>query len=433
MKKLFIAATCALLSAALVVPAFAEHKIGGYFRTQGIMQLQTISKDATPTMMVDNRIRAKWTNSINEYVSTVWYVEADTPWGEASKGNAGGGGKVGADGVNIETKNAFASVMIPETPVSMVVGIQGHGDNFHGMIMNDDMAGLKLNAKLGMADLMAFWSKWNENERNGEDDVDWYWVEANMKPMDKLTLGLTGAWKHDQAGTVGTTDDNYYVGLNGGFAFDMVTLSGFFVYNGGTNENALDGGTSDQDIAAWALSVNAKGKVSNVKMGGGLLVMSSDDDSSDDNSFNGGGGAFEFYDAGLQIFLADVYYNNAAGGRHAVTDAGYAGYGLYGLWANAGMDLAAVKGLYVKGALGYFAAMDDKINDEETASVEGKSLGFEIGAQVGIKVADVADISLRGAYAFLGDFYDKAALDDNEEATDPDDLYNVVLMLSVPY
>lgn len=423
MKKIFTAATCALLSAALVTPALADHKLGGYFRTQMYMQSQTLAKDPKPARFVDNRIRARWQNNINEYVSIVWYVEADTPWGETSKGGIGGGGKVGADGVNVETKNAFASIKIPDTPVSAVVGIQGFGDNFHSLLLNDDMAGLKLDAKLGMADVTAFWSKWIENSRTAEDDVDLYWVEGNLKPMDKLTVGLTGAWLRDQP----NNSDNYYIGVDGGFKLDIIDLDGFFLYNFGTNEDALPGG-KDQDISAWALSLNAKAKVDIVKVGAGLLVVGADDDKDDDMSLNGGYGAFEFYDAGLQIFLADVYYNNGAGGRHALTDAGFAGYGLVGLWANGAMDLPALKGAYVKGALGYFMAMDDKRNDEAVASKEGTQLGFEIGAQVGIKIADAADVSLRGAYAVLGDFYDAPA-----GGSDPDDLYQVVLMLNVPY
>lgn len=431
MKKIFTAATCALLSAALVTPALADHKLGGYFRTQMYMQSQTLAKDPKPARFVDNRIRARWQNNINEYVSIVWFVEADMPWGEASKGGIGGGGKVGADGVNIETKHAFASVKIPDTPVSAVVGIQGFGDRFHSLLLNDDMAGLKLDAKLGMANVTAFWSKWTENSRTAEDDVDLYWLEGNLKPMDQLTVGLTGAWKRDQP----ANSDNYYIGVDGGFKLDMVDLDGFFVYNFGTNEDALatPTGTKDQDISAWALSLNAKAKVDVVKVGAGLLVIGSDDDAEDDMSLNGGGGAFEFYDAGLQIFLADVYYNNGAGGRHALTDAAYAGYGLFGLWANGAMDLPALKGAYVKGALGYFMALDDQKDKEKDAlgnaiKREGTQLGFEIGAQVGMKIADAADVSLRGAYAVLGDFYDAPA-----GGSDPDDLYQVVLMLNVPY
>jgi hypothetical protein len=356
-------------------------------------------------------------------VSTVWYVEADMPWGEQSKGAIGGGGRWGADGVNIETKHAYANVKIPETPVALQVGIQGFGGRFDGMVINDDIAGLNVSAKLGMVDLTAMWSKAMEGSRTAEDDIDLYWLQGDLKPMDNLTVGLTGAWLNSQP----TNSDNYFLGLNGGFKMDMVDLSGWFLYNFGTNEGAL-AGNKDQDISAWAMALKAKAKVAAVKVGGGLLVMGADDDKDDDMSLNGGQGAFEFYDAGLQIFLADVYYNNAAGGRHAVTDAGYAGYGLVGLWVNAAMDLPAVKGLYVKGAAGYFAALDDKRNDEATASREGTQLGAELSAMVGIKVADAADFSLRGAYAVLGDFYDAPA-----GGSDPDDLYNVVLMLNIPY
>lgn len=419
MKKLFIAATCALLSAAMAVPAFADHKIGGYFRTQMVMEQLAIGKDLKPAKGVDNRFRAKWVNTLNEYVSTTLYVEVDTPWGEQSKGAVGSGGQINADGVNIETKNVFLDLKIPETPVAIRLGVQGIGDNYSDVLFDNDMAGAKITAKLGMADVTAFWSKWKENTRTGEDDVDFYGLGANVAATEMLSVGGDIYYQNDQP----NDETDYYLGVHGDLKLDMVALNAWFLYNGGTNES----GPKDVDTSAFAASLGAKASLDAVKVGGRLMYFSPDDDADDNNvlDFDPGTG-FEFYSEGLMIFLADIYYNNFGGGRHAMSDAALAGYGLFGLVANASATLP--NAMYVKGAAGYFMAADDERNDEANKSREGTQLGLEVAAQVGIKVAEKADVSLRGAYALLGDFYDAAA-----GGKDPDDLYKLILMVNVPY
>lgn len=433
MKKLLRTALVGTVALGLAAPAFADHQIGGYFRTQFIME-QLIAdgqaKDQRPVKGVDQRFRARWQNNINEYVSVVWFGEVDTPWGEQSKGNIGAGGMKSADGVNIETKHAYLDLKVPETPVSMRLGIQGFGGNFDGAVMNDDMAGIKLNAKLDMFDATLFWSKYVEGNRVSEDDIDLYVVQLGVAPTKELKLGLEGYFQNNQPGDL----REYWLGAKAGFGLPAVNLSGWFVYNFGTDES----GPSDVDISAWAAFVKASTAVADAKVDVRVMYYSKDDDATDDGSFNqadstsgygSGSGAFEYFDAGLMIFLADLDYNNFAGGRRALTDAAYAGYGLFGGVVTARFSPPAMKNMYVNGALGYFIALDDKHSKDDDTKREGKNLGGELAVKVGYKIAGIADVSLRGAYALLGDFYDKT----NVEGKDPDDLYKLIAMVNVPY
>jgi hypothetical protein len=65
----------------------------------------------------------------------------------------------------------------------------------------------------------------------------------------------------------------------------------------------------------------------------------------------------------------------------------------------------------VKAAVGYFRTVEDEIKASDTVTVrrEGKNLGTEVALRVGYGYAKHFDLSLNGAYAFLGDYYAKTA------------------------
>ena len=85
MKKLFIAATCAVLAAAVATPTMAkDHSIGGFLQTKAIMANVGLDKDAKPDKFIDQRFRAKWDINVNEYVSVTYYGEVDIQFGDAA-------------------------------------------------------------------------------------------------------------------------------------------------------------------------------------------------------------------------------------------------------------------------------------------------------------------------------------------------------------
>ena len=76
---------------------------------------------------------------------------------------------------------------------------------------------------------------------------------------------------------------------------------------------------------------------------------------------------------------------------------------------------------YLKYGTGYFRVADDA--PDSAAQANGSTLGTEVAAQLGKKFAGVYDISLRGSYGFMGDFY----------GDDPEDTYKVVAMVNISY
>jgi hypothetical protein len=86
-----------------------------------------------------------------------------------------------------------------------------------------------------------------------------------------------------------------------------------------------------------------------------------------------------------------------------MVDAAWAGYGLVS--GNVTASYKPTAKSYINSGLGYFASLEDTVQDDRTDR-NGTSLGTEVFVRVGYKFADNLDLSLNGAYAWLGDFYD---------------------------
>jgi hypothetical protein len=450
-KMLFVALTGALVAAMALPAAAVETKVGGYFRARGIVADTQRGKDTQPDKLYDQRFRAKVTMSLNEYVNIVYYGEVDMQYGDVGYGLGGGktesgarnwntrndGGGLAGDTVNLETKNLYADFKIPETPVGLKVGLQGYADSFDSVLFNADMAGIAANAAFGPAKVGLATFKWQEGAQTEEDDIDLYALKAKFSPMEGTKIGADVYWLNSQQFKFADTNlstsgkgDFTYLGLNGSTAVGPAALSGWFLYNTGTIEDS-DGG-DDVDVNGWALSLKAAATFDMVKAQLRGFYFSADDDATDNDyesiQFPASyADSFPLYDAGMMLMLADLYGNTYFQNGLAWDDAAITGYGMWGLAAKA---RAEMQGFYGQGAIGYFASVEDDRKASGTKR-EGSSIGTEINLRVGKKVADAVDVSLNGAYAFLGDFYDKTAGDNGDQ--DPDDQYMAYLMVNIPY
>jgi hypothetical protein len=159
MKKRLAMLVALLLVIAIAVPAFAavEFKYGGQFRARAIFQDNLLDGDDRRNdnnNLLDYRMRMYFTFVASENLRVVTRFEVgDTTWGRggsAVAGNrvgAGGGGNVGADTVNLETKNIYVEFGIPTTPVKALVGTQGI-NLLNSWIIDDDFAAAVLKAKM---------------------------------------------------------------------------------------------------------------------------------------------------------------------------------------------------------------------------------------------------------------------------------------------
>lgn len=448
MKALVVMALVVLMAA----PAFAELSLNGYYRVQGTAQDLSKSLDGETTTFVDQRFRMKLTNKLNDSVKLVYYGEVDTPWGEPSKGSIGGGGQQGADAVNLETKNAYLNFVT--SGWDFTVGIQNMGDNAADIVIDNDVAGITAKTKLGGADLTLRYAKLYENgSRNTWNDEDFYAVQTSFTLSDTARVGFdvlyfddNAEYKAAKAASLGTLvpdpddptvtiykpgfsdtkasggeEEQLYVSVDGDFNFGDANVTGFFLYGSQDAEGNPAVSTDDLDGDNWAASAQYATKLGNGNFSVRGIYFADADKKEDVLFTDDHGTGFQFYKEGLMLFLTDIYYNNGSQGA-LFLDAIKGGHGLSALTlkGNVGLD----SGYYLKYAAGYFMANDD--TSATGTKVGGESMGTEFDLMFGKKVNEKVDLSIRGAYAFLGDFYDTAA-------GDPENPWKAVAMINVGF
>lgn len=423
---------------AVATPALAELKLNGYYRlmgysaevrsgtttTQGGGANASTDEEGDSRQMVDQRLRMMLTNTFNDNVSLVYHAEVDTPWGESGKAAAGQGGQVGADGVNVETKNVYLDLKSGDT--SARLGIQGLADAYEGIVFNDDMAGVAVTHKMGDTTLMAAYSKWDEdaNDRSSWDDKDFYVLDVKQKFSDAFKGGASLYFLDDNTGD--TFDDEIFIlGVNGDVRFGNFGVNGFLAYQDGDHNTAT--GVGEYDFSAFAASAKGNMKLDNGDVGLRVIFFSKADDATDEGAWQGFQGQYEFPNENLMQFLTDKFVCNYGKERYATADAVSNGFGLIAVTASGNHKLP--DNMYLNWGAGYFRAVTDKPYDSPVKVVEGKDLGYEVAARFGKKYFEKVDVSLNASYAGYGSFYDNTAAG----AGDPDATYKTYLMVNVPF
>lgn len=418
--KVMIAAP--VLIAVMTAPAMAELKLNGYYRIQGTGQNLSTNEADNDSTFVDQRLRLKLTNSFNENISVVYYGEYDAPFGQTgSKTVAGNGGKLSSDGVGFETKHFYVDFKVPNSSWSVRTGIQGFGfGKYESFVTDDDMAGISARGDVGPVKISAAWFKWDEGESDASDDADFYKVDGDMKVSDQLSLGLTAAAVINNnpdavnIGTAALTDDFYY-GVNANYTMDKLGFAGSLLFRKASGQ---DSSATDGDAMMLNLYATAKLNGGHVKVHG--IFIPADDSANGTDRFSANQAGYELWQDNLMIFGTDGPYNNGSQGGAAVYDSAYAGYGLMGLTVSGDFELP--EAAYLKYGAGYFMTADDNPGGGTVAAPDSV-LGTEVAAQIGKVFAEKYDLSLRGAYGFMGDFY----------GSEPEDTYKVVAMLDVNF
>ncbi|MBI5440322.1 MAG: hypothetical protein HY900_03820 [Deltaproteobacteria bacterium] len=476
MKKSLVAAVCTTLAVGTALPAFAlTSEITGFLRQKGIVadvQLEGNS-NKRPDWLVDQRLRAKWTAKVNDYLSFVYFGEVDFSFGDGTANSAAqpvgrntGGGQDG-DATSLETKNLYLVAKIPNTPLTITSGLQGFADNWELVLTGFDMAGIRADAtNLGnVANVTLGWFKLAEGEAaepslggqfRNEDDVNLWTLRAALKPMGALKLGADAYYLQNQdpaavahvangLETPGGREDLWFVGPSFSYKAGRLDISGWAFYEFGKRSQAvLDaaGVAQDVDVSAWVASAKVATSGKNWGVGARAIFYSADDDASDkDQTFirnpmgqviNQRGAASAllpnpvFGGEGLNLLLGDgtsaTGYVPGATAPHAgngiAIQSATQGFGLIGLVVNGVYTPPTMPALYVKGAVGYFQALEEdrNLNNTNLANApdlikdhDGKVIGTEVSVRVGYKIAKNLDVSVSGAQAWLGDFFNKTA------------------------
>ncbi len=450
MQKVFKSILVAMTVLVMVAPALAEVSVNGYFRTQATGEDFSLTKDGNSSSFVDNRLRMKVTNTLNENLKLVYFGEVDTPWGLKGKA-ASGGGELGADGVNIETKNVYANYKASIFDVT--IGVQNFNDHVSDLVMDNDAAGITAKMLQGPVDVALVYSKLYENDSAEWDDHDLYGLQTGFTIKDTHRIGFDVMYFDNNADYVNATAGNdssfdattgrftngvsatsasggevtqIFYSLNGDFKVGNSNIKGWFLYGTEDREGNPAIGTDDVDGGNWAANLKFGQTFGKGDMSVCAIYIVPADKQEDIVLDDDHGTVNAFYQEGLSIFLTDMYYTSYSTQGARYRDAANTGYGLTSLSARGKINLPS--DMYVNCALGAFMAADDIAYDDPVTKREGTYMGTELDLGIGKTFAEKFDLSLRGAYAVLGDFYDNTASGD-----DPENFWKVVAMLNIAY
>lgn len=151
----------------------------------------------------------------------------------------GAGGGVGADGVNVETKNIFMEMALPILRgLSFRGGIFGYGDRYDFNILADDFAGLQLNYRRGDIAAHLVYLKFFEGDtRDNADDSDWIGIDAEYKLNASTTVASSFHYwsdqEHKHQDDLGVDPFQYWAGLEVTTRVGPALLNGYAIFNQG--------------------------------------------------------------------------------------------------------------------------------------------------------------------------------------------------------
>ncbi|BEH11826.1 histidine kinase [Geobacter sulfurreducens subsp. ethanolicus] len=456
-KKIFAVAAAGALTAATAVPALAlDNEFHGMFRVNGFISnfadggsgaTRITAQDPKTRNFLEQRARLLYMAKANDDLKLITHFEIDSTWGKSSYvvGRSNDGGALGADSVNIETKNVYLDFNIPSTPLNVKVGIQPISDSYKGVFINADAAAVLAAAKMGDATVALGFARLDDAEAGtgafpgtrgsattpGKATRDLYIVDGKYNISKDLKVG--GSY---YALLADQNDTNlnfalHTVGVNAEYKFDPVTIDGFLLYQRGRTS-----GTAKVDFGGWAANATAKMKVGPGTLKTSFLYASGEQNANPDNSSYMGitnetsaaNGEHSFYESEMMIMFRNKYN---IGDRALVYNVQNVIGGFVGYNANITSKAFAIANVG-------FVAADKDNNTYGNARVTGdaghksKYLGTELNAEVGYKVFDNLTASVQGAYVILGDYFkDTAGTAANPE--DPRNPYLTRVMLNYAF
>jgi hypothetical protein len=151
----------------------------------------------------------------------------------------GSGGGVGADGVNVETKNIFMELQVPLIPgLRFRGGIFGYGDRFDFNILADDYAGFQLLYERGDVAAHFVYLKFFEGDtRRTADDSDWFGIDGQLRVSPSTIVASTFYYLVDRENrsTLDLDFDPYqwWLGVEATSRLGALQLNGYAIYNQG--------------------------------------------------------------------------------------------------------------------------------------------------------------------------------------------------------
>lgn len=426
-----IAGAVTLLTASSVLAV--EHQFNGSFKVQldasnmngsasgdGNYTPSTTEKKAQAANFVDSRARIGYTARVNSDLKFVSMFELDYEfWGNSSYTvGRNSGGALGADSVNIETKNLYLDANI-DSRNNVKLGMQGVADSFKGVFVDADMAGALLTHTCdnitGHLGLFRFDDKSNTTtDALGQKTRDFLVLDAGYSLSKTTRVGGAYYYLRDRSDLTTNNDKIHFLGINGETTAAPLSLTGFVVGQFGEVTAAK------KDLTAFAANVGAALPLGAGTLRSEFLYASGDSGSNPTKSkaFQSVPGESGYYNNEMVILGRD---KNALTIDNAIVyDANNKNHGV--MFLSAGYDIPLSSKLTCSTNLGL------AWNAKKQAGESGKYLGTEINAEAAYKLNDNMTLSARAGYVFLGDFYDGYAANGT-----PDNPYDIKLIAKIVF
>jgi hypothetical protein len=426
--RIFAAALALGALAAAPAGAAIQHEFSGSFTAQYVMsnfnntavtknyayEPDGLPADPRTANFFEQRVRLGYTAKVDERLKFVSKFEIDYAYyGDSSYGvGANHGAALGADQVNLETKNLYLDYTCPITNINAKVGMQEYVDSFEGILLWADAAGVSLARPFGAANLsLGFFRLFDNGDIPGKKTADLLAFDGTYQLAEKTKIGaayyLVSDNRDDAKLTVHT------LGVNARTALGPATVNGYVLTQFG------DAGEG-KDISAYAANAGLE-----LPLGPGTLrsefCYNSGDSNPNDNkvkSLQTYYGEYWYGSHGLALLTRDDFGLTADNG--VVYDVAFAGRG--SMIASAGYDLP----------LGAKTAVSVNLGEGWAAKGyghAGSALGTETNVKLTQQLYEGLTLTLRGAYLFLGKFYDGVA----EGGATPDNPWDARIVLAYSF
>ena len=423
------------LAAAVATPAMAlENQFSGAFTSfydlSNYSASGALANNAPTQNYFVQRVRLGYTAKANDDVKLVTKFELDYNWyGNSSYAvGRGSGAALGADSVNIETKNIYADLNFPNK-IGAKIGMMGYNDAFKGIIFDADMAGVLLAHEYDNAGVTAGFfrfgdgtnaSTWSGIEEIGKYTHDMFALDAKYSVSKELRVGAayyyisdnrsTGSTTTPSAGPIGqladgtpiyattttfTTTANpandtkiHTLGLNAETSVGPLTLNGFALTQFGDYDAA-------KKAKGYAFNVGAKMPLAGGTARSEFLYVSGGNNALYVPASAGGTEGGGFYDAEMIILNRD---KNATTIDNAIVyDVNNRNQGL--IMGSLGYDYTFTPKLSGSVNAGFAAVA------KSTGPNDSDYLGTEINCEANYKIMPTVTLGARAGYVVLGDYF----------------------------
>jgi len=340
-------------------------------------------------------------------------------WGDSKNTKFG----LSGDGINQETRFAYAEVTMPVVGGKIRAGLQP--TKINSWVWSETAPGLTYHLKAGDWKTMAGWYRGEDDKITNGGDNDYLVIKIDNKLTANTTLGFFSIYADlDMTDTsIGDAydSDTYYMGLTGKFNKDAF-FSNFDIIHQFGDIDFDNSAIEDLNRTAWLGNLTVGMKINdNFKLSGNILYVSGDDNPNDGKVKN-----FDSIDVDVKIgtiFFKDTILADC---DRTISDAPYI--------MDKGLVNYAIQGDYqideknnLRMAVRYLTTAEDL---ELKTSANDKDLGYEFDLWYTYQLNKYVQLKVDAAYLVAGDGADHLAASDNY---DGDDIYKLATGIKVKF